>query len=131
MIKAPARLIAALYPNATGAEIQVSTEWLKEAFPLKRRTEPGPDRPNYAQAVLGVRNAITDMSSAVRSLTAVQGPGGERLAHSLGIKPAVVEDMRRDLSWVSDELGYLGRVWQQRHTPDDGADENDNEEVDA
>jgi hypothetical protein len=117
--------------NATGAEIHVSTEWLKEAFPLKRRTEPGPDRPTYTQAVLGVRNAITDLSSAVRSLTAVQGPGGERLAHSLGIKPAVVEDMRRDLSWVSDELGYLGRVWQQRHTPADGADENDNEEVEA
>ncbi len=117
--------------NATGAEIHVGTEWLKEAFPLKRRTEPGPDRPNYTQAVLGVQNAITDLSSTVRSLTAVQGPGGERLAHSLGIKPAVVEDMRRDLSWVSDELGYLGRVWQQRHTPDDGADENDNEEVDG
>ncbi|MGH9130066.1 MAG: hypothetical protein ACRDY2_14185 [Acidimicrobiales bacterium] len=117
--------------NATGAEIQVSTEWLKEAFPLKRRTDPGPDRPNYTQAVLGVRNAITDLSSAVRSLTAVQGPAGEQLAQSLGIKPAVVEDMRRDLSWVSDELAHLGRMWQQRHTPDDGADENDNEEVDA
>lgn len=113
--------------NATGAEISVSTEWLKEAFPLRRRTEPGPDRPNYTQAVFGVRNAIVDLSSAVRSLTAVQGPGGEGLAHSLGIKPAVVEDMRRDLSWVSDELGYLGRVWQQRHTPDDGATEDDTE----
>lgn len=104
--------------NATGAEILVTTEWLKEAFPLKRHTDPGPDRPSYTQAVLGVRNAIHDLTSAVKALTTVQGPGGERLAHSLGIKPSVVEDMRSDLSWVSDEIGFCGRVWQERHSPD-------------
>ncbi len=112
--------------NATGAEIQVSTEWLKGAFPVKRRTEPGPDRPNYNLAVLRVRNAITDLTSAIQSLTAVQGLGGERLAESLGIEPAVVDGMRNDLVWVSDELGYLGRVWQQLHTRDDRANENGN-----
>jgi hypothetical protein len=104
--------------NATGTEILVTTEWLKEALPLKRRTDPGPDRPSYRQAVLGVRNAIHDLTSAVKALTAVQGLGGERLAHTLGIKPSVVEDMRRDLSWVSDEIGFCGRVWQERHSAD-------------
>jgi hypothetical protein len=104
--------------NATGAEILVTTEWLKEAFPRKRRTDPGPDRPSYSQGVLTVRNAINDLASAVRSLTTVRGSGGERLAHTLGIKPAVVEEMRKDLSWVSDELGFCGRVWQERHSAD-------------
>lgn len=105
--------------NATGAEILVTTEWLKEAFPLRRRSDPGPDRPSFSQAVLGVRNAINDLTSAVRSLAAVRGPGGERLAHTLGIKPSVVEEMRKDLSWVSDEVGFCGRVWQERHNADD------------
>ena len=92
--------------NATGAEILISAEWLKEAFPPKRRSDPGPDRPSYTRAVQDVRNAITDLTSTVRLLTVVRGSGGERLAHVLGIKPAVVEDMRKELGWVSDELGF-------------------------
>jgi hypothetical protein len=123
--------------DATGAEILVTTEWLKTAFPRQGRTDPGLDRPSYNQAVLGVRNAINDLSLAVRSLAAVRGPGGERLAHTLGIKPSVVEEMRRDLSWVSDELGFCGRVWQERHSEDLELDEDEvqagaeDEEVDA
>lgn len=124
--------------NATGEEILVTTEWLKEAFPLKRHSDPGPDRPTYSQAVLGVRNAINDLTSSVRSLTAVRGPGGERLAHTLGIKPSVVEEMRRELGWVTDELGFCGRVWQERHSadeeaanPDVDADEDEADEVEA
>lgn len=124
--------------NATGTEILVTTEWLKEVFPLKRRTDPRPDRPSYSQAVRVVRNAINDLTSAVRSLTAVPGTGGERLAHSLGIKPSVVEEMRKDLSWVSDELGFCGRVWQERHSAEnalaeDGtvAADDEDEEVEA
>ncbi len=116
--------------NATGAEILVTTDWLKEAFPRQRRTDPGPDRPSYSQAVLGVRNAINDLTSAVRSLTTVRGAGGERLAHTLGIKPSVVEEMRKDLSWVSDELGFCGRVWQERHSADVEPDEDEAEAAD-
>ena len=111
--------------NATGGEILVTTEWLKEAFPVTRRTLPGPDRPSYSQAVIGARNAINDLASAVRSLTGIRGPGGERLAQTLGIKPSVVDDMRKDLSWVSDELGFCSRVWQERHTADEEQDEGE------
>jgi len=116
--------------NAMGAEILVTTEWLKDAFPLKRRTDPGPDRPSYSQAVLGVRNAINDLTSAVRSLTAVRGPGGERLAHTLGIKPSVVDEMRKELSWVSDEIGFCGRVWQERHSDHDDVADAESEDTD-
>jgi len=120
--------------NATGSEILVTTEWLKEAFPLRRPSESGPERPSYSQSVTGVRTAINDLASSVQALAAVRGSGGERLAHSLGIKPAVVEEMRKDLSWVSDELGFCGRVWQERHKADEepsdeaeGLDEADEE----
>jgi|GEM_PF-2259822 len=125
--------------NATGEDILVTTDWLKEAFPVKRRTIPGPDRPSYSQAVIGVRNAINDLTSAIRSLTGIRGPGGERLAQTLGIKPSVVEDMRKDLSWVSDELGFCSRVWQERHSAEaeatddevDGLTDEEDEEVEA
>jgi hypothetical protein len=111
--------------NATGSEIMVTTDWLKEAFPPRRRSDPGPDRPNYSQAVVIVRNAINDLTSSVRALTAVRGAGGERLAQTLGIKPSVVEEMRRELSWVSDELGFCGRVWQERHSAEEETEEDD------
>jgi hypothetical protein len=111
--------------NAIGADMVVTTEWLKEAFPPQRRTDPGPDRPNYSQAVLGVANAINDLVSTVRSLSAVRGPSGERLAHTLGIKPSVVEEMRKDLSWAADELGFYSRVWQERHSADMEPDEDE------
>lgn len=117
--------------NATGAEVTVSTDWLKEAFPRKRRSDPGPDRPSYNQAVVAVRNAINDLSSAVRSLTAVRGTGGEELARTLGIKPSVVEEMRKELSWVTDELAFYGRVWQERHSAEEDNFDDDFEEVDA
>jgi hypothetical protein len=104
--------------NATGTEIVVTTEWLKEAFPRQHRAEPGTDRPSFMQAVLGVRNAIHDLSASIRLLTAVQGSGGERVARTLGIKPSVVDEMRHELSWVSDELSFFGRVWQDRHSDD-------------
>jgi hypothetical protein len=89
--------------------------------------------------VIGVRNAINDLTSAVRSLTGIHGPGGERLAQTLGIKPSVVEDMRKDLSWVSDELGFCSRVWQERHSAEaeptddevDGLTDEEDEEVEA
>jgi len=102
--------------NATGAEIPVTTEWLKEAFPPVRRTAPDPDRPSFSQAVTSVRHAVDDLNSAVRSLTALRGTSGERLAQTLGIKPSVVDDMRKVLSLVSDELGFCARVWQERHS---------------
>ena len=113
--------------DATGAEITVSTDWLKEAFPLRRHNDPGPDRPSFSQAVLALRNTINDLTSAVRSLTSVRGPSGERLARTLGIKPAVVEDMRKDLTWVSDELGLCARVWQDRHSEEEELDDEDTE----
>ncbi len=104
--------------NATGEEILVSTEWLKEAFPVGVRTGPAPERPSYTQAVLAVQNSIDEVTSSLRALTSVQGPAGERLAHTLGIKPSVVENMRRNLSLASDEVGFCGRVWQERHNAD-------------
>ena len=113
--------------DATGAEITVSTDWLKEAFPLKRHNDPGPDRPSFSQAVLALRNTINDLTSAVHSLTSVRGPSGERLARTLGIKPAVVEDLRKDLTWVSDELGLCARVWQDRHSEEEELDDEDTE----
>jgi hypothetical protein len=117
--------------NATGAEILVTTGWLKEAFPVRHRTDPGPDRPSYSQAVVGVRTAINDLTSAMQSLTAIRGPSNERLAHRLGIKPSVVEEMRKDLSWVSDELGFCGRVWQERHSAEENLDEDEVEDLDG
>lgn len=113
------RTDGSLATNATGEEILVTTEWLKGAFPLKRHSDPGPNPPSYSNAVRQVRTAIDDLTAAIRSLTAVRGAGGERLAHTIGIKPSVVEEMRKELSWVSDELGFCGRVWQDRHTADD------------
>lgn len=113
--------------DATGAEIAVSTDWLKEAFPVKRHNDPGPDRPSFSHAVLALRNTINDLTSAVRSLTSVRGPSGERLARTHGIKPAVVEDMRKDLTWVSDELGLCARVWQDRHSEAEELDDEDTE----
>jgi hypothetical protein len=95
----------------------MTTEWLKQAFPLKRHSDPGPERPSYSTAVRQVRTAIDDLTAALKYLTSIKGPGGERLAHYHGIKPSVVDEMRRDLNLVSDELGFCGRVWQERHTP--------------
>lgn len=110
--------------DATGAEITVNTDWLKEAFPVKRHGDPGPDRPSFGRAMLALRNAINDLTSTVRSVTSVKGPSGERMARTHGIKPAVVEDMRKDLTWVSDELGLCARVWQDRHSEEEEADDD-------
>lgn len=107
--------------NATGAEVAVTTDWLREAFPVKGSSHPGPNRPTYDQVVIALRGAIYEVEAAVKRLTSMKGSGGEPLTQALGIKPSVVEDdMLPKLNWASRELDYCARMWQERHDANHG-----------
>lgn len=93
--------------DATGAPIVISTAWLKSAFPPAVPAAPTNSRPTLTQAIGALRLHIEQLVSEAK--------GMPDEARTLGIKPSAVEEMRRHLNLVSDELGYSARIWEGRH----------------
>jgi hypothetical protein len=119
--------------DATGAEIPVTTSWLKGAFPAEAAAKPTTGTPDFTRAVIRVREQTDEMHQAVRALMDMRGAGGNKLAKHLGVKPSTVEDLRKKLAWASDQLAYCATIWRDRHDgdePDDDADEYGDDEVD-
>jgi hypothetical protein len=111
--------------DATGDELFVTTTWLKSAFPVQGvATVSPPTGPDFTKAVRTVREHVDTLESAVRDLMAIRGPSGDKIARKLGIKTGPVEDMKRKLNYVSDQLGLCAIVWEDRHTGDGEADEH-------
>ncbi len=109
--------------DSTGAVIPITTPWIKSAFPRSRTRPPKPDAPDYARAVKNVRAQVNEVESAVKHLMGLRGASGGSVARSLGLKPSVVDELKRKLGWASDQFTILADAWTARHADDEDAEE--------